>query len=71
LTAPAASEAHLALQVGEHLIWEAFVPIPTDSDLLMDTWTAPADIPAGEDIYFHVHNHGNNEYNLIEVSLSR
>jgi hypothetical protein len=71
LTAPAATEAHLALRLGDHLIWEAFVPIPSQSQLLMDTWTAPSAIPAGEDIYFHVHNHGDNEYNLIEVSLSR
>jgi hypothetical protein len=71
LTAPAASEAHLGLHIGDHLAWEANVPIPTDSELLVDTWTAPADIPAGQDISFHVHNHGNNEYNLVEVSIPR
>lgn len=71
LTAPAASEAHLALMIGGHLIWEKFVPIPSDSELLLGAWTAPESIPAGQDIYFHVHNHGNNEYNLVEVSLQR
>lgn len=71
LTAPAASEAHLAVMIAGHTVWETYVPIPSDSELLVDTWTAPEEIAAGENIYFHVHNHGNNEYNLVEVSLQR
>lgn len=31
------------------------------------TWTATQTIPAGTPLYFHVHNHGDNEYWLVDL----
>lgn len=69
LTAPTDAEAHLAVAIDDETIWEERIPIPSDgSGLLTSEWTATRDIPTGSDIVFHAHNHGNNEYYLIEVS---
>ena len=62
-------EAHLAIQIGAVPLWEAMVPIPRDSQLLFETIVAPQDLGAGTPIYFHLHNHGTNTYNLIDVAL--
>jgi len=69
LTAPADSTAHLAVQIGDTLLWEASLPIPSASGLFTDTLALPERFPAGTPIYFHLRNHGANTYNLIELSL--
>lgn len=71
LDAPTGAEAHLALGTATQTLWEQHIPIPSDSALLLDSWTAPEGIAAGTEIFFHFHNHGNNEYYLIEVSVGR
>ncbi|MGM0559018.1 MAG: hypothetical protein ACQEVA_21720 [Myxococcota bacterium] len=69
LTAPEEAEAHLAVALDGETIWEERIPIPSgEGGLLTHEWTAPRDIPVGTEIVFHAHNHGNNEYYLIEVS---
>jgi hypothetical protein len=69
LTAPEDTEAHLAVALDGETIWEERIPIPTERGKLMTAeWTATRDIPVGSDVVFHAHNHGNNEYYLIEVS---
>lgn len=69
LTAPTDAEAHLAVAIDGETIWQERVPIPSgEGGLLTSEWTATRDIPAGSDVVFHAHNHGNNEYYLLEVS---
>ncbi len=60
------THVHAAVRVGQEL-WERQVPIESQSEMLTGSWTASADIPAGERIYFHVHNHGLNEWALVDV----
>ena len=70
LTAPVDAEAHLGVAIDGETVWEDRIPIPTEEGgLLTAEWTAPRDIPVGSEIVFHAHNHGNNEYYLIEVSV--
>jgi len=69
LNAPDAAEAHVVAgidETGDGL--EERIPIPAEGAMIRKSWQAPRDYPAGTPVYFHVHNHGNNEYLLIELS---
>lgn len=69
LTSPNGGEAHVAVQLGDEFLIDEHIPIPTDSGgLLRVLWPAPETIPAGTPVRVHIHNHGANEYGLIEVS---
>lgn len=62
------SEGHIALATEKGILWEAFVPIPSDPKSYQDMFDARFDLEAGEPIYLHLHNHGANTWNLLEVS---
>ena len=63
------AEAHAALLFDGDQVWEAVVPIPQDGGaLISETVTVDTDYPTGTTIHYHVHNHGLNEYFLIELS---
>jgi hypothetical protein len=68
LTAPAPGTAYLAIQLGDQVVWSTELPIPSEGGLIADQVVAPADAPAGTPIYFHLQNHGENSYNLIQAS---
>lgn len=68
LTAQEPAEAHAAVRIGALLPFDVRIPIPTSGGLLLEDWIAPEDAPAGTPIYFHLHNHGANSFDLIEVS---
>lgn len=69
LTAPENATAHMGVQVGDTLVWEETRPIPSASALEATRVTLTEDVPAGTPIYFHVRNHGNNSYELLELSI--
>ncbi len=60
---------HVALSVGPHLVWERHFPIPA----LAQAWEAhiplPEGIQAGTPIRFHLHNHGANEWKLLNITI--
>lgn len=58
---------HVALVVGEELVWERSVAIPGPAAVWRDEVPAPRDLGAGERVVFHIHNHGANNWNLGEV----
>jgi hypothetical protein len=63
------AEAHIAIRLGAEVLWEERVPIPNDeSGPLGATFRASADVPRGTDVYFHLHNHGDNSWAFIELS---
>jgi hypothetical protein len=63
------AEAHIAVRLGETLLWEERVPIPDDeSGPLGATVRAAADVPRGTDVFFHLHNHGDNSWALVELT---
>ena len=47
------------------------VPIPTSSQLEAPLIVVDRDIPTGTPVQFHVGNHGDNSWNLLEVSRTR
>ncbi len=69
LTAPVPGEAHIAFVIGDEQVLDYSVTIPTDFEFPDAIWTAPKDYPAGTPLLFHVDNHGQNEYMLIEVNV--
>jgi hypothetical protein len=69
LFAEQAAVAHVALVVGDAVIWERDVPIPAPAEVWRDTVEAPGRLPAGERVIFHLHNHGANTWNLGDVRL--
>lgn len=69
LIASEPAEAHLDVTLAAPGFgMEERLPIPSDGGLVYKTWQAPRDYPAGTPVYFHIHNHGMNEYSLIELS---
>jgi hypothetical protein len=69
LTAPSPGEAHIAVMLGEHSLFDSRYPIPSDSGLDFPVVTAPSDIAKGSPAVFHVHNHGDNSFNILELSI--
>ncbi len=63
-----------AIAVGSppETLWEAEVPLPvTTSGLLpFDLVPIPRDLRAGEPVYWHLSNHGQKSWHLIEVSAN-
>ncbi len=68
LTGPDGSSAHIAAQVGDELLFEDTIPIPATSALKAETYTAKRFHPAGTPITFHIRNHGNNSYQLLDIA---
>lgn len=70
LNAPFGGEARIGLTMGDEMIFDERVLIPQpDSAPISRTWTATKDFEVGTPMLFHVNNHGDNEYLLIEVNI--
>ena len=63
-----AAEATVALALAGDIVMDERVAIPTSSGLLAPQVPVPRDLAAGELAHFHVGNHGDNSWNLVEVS---
>jgi hypothetical protein len=61
------AEAHLALQIGDDLLYERVVPVPSEAAAYTDSVEVPFRADAGEIVTFHLHNHGANTWNLLRV----
>lgn len=68
LTGPEGANAHIAAQIGDEPLFEDIIPIPATSGLKVETYAAKRFHPAGTPITFHIRNHGNNTYQLLELS---
>ena len=69
LTAPMGATAKVILLIDGDLIWNQEFPIPYPSGLDVVHIEATRDYPEGAQIVYHVDNHGNNEYSLVELSI--
>ena len=63
-------ESHMAITVDGFPVWDLSIPIPSESELIMDISSASFRAEVGAEVLFHIHNHGANTYNLIEVSVT-
>ncbi|MEM7436010.1 MAG: hypothetical protein AAF436_12715 [Myxococcota bacterium] len=69
LNAPFGGTARIAFVVGDVLAVEESVQIPQPFNFINASWVATKDFPEGTPILFHVDNHGNNEYGLVEANI--
>lgn len=61
--------AHIAIAFGTEIAWETEVPIPSEPDQIRTSWTAPADVTINSPVYLHLHNHGTNNYRIIDLTV--
>lgn len=71
LTAPEPASARLMLQLGDDEVVREEIPIPSEQAQLTREWVAERDYQRGTPIWFHVENHGFNEYVLTGVERLR
>jgi len=63
-----AAEAEVAVAIDDEILLQALVPIPTRAGLLSSRVSVAADHAAGSVARFHVGNHGDNSWNLVELA---
>lgn len=61
------AQGHLALFVGDDLLYEKWVDIPHDPAAYTETAIPSFSAPAGTPVTLHVHNHGANNWDLLRV----
>jgi len=64
LIAAEPASAHVALLLGDQLLWETEVAIPGKANAFNIDVVVDATWPAGTPVYFHLHNHGQNTWTL-------
>lgn len=67
LRADMPTEGYVGLALDGEIIWDATVPIPAEYGTLNADVTIDRDAPAGTELQYHVHNHGINSWNLLEI----
>jgi hypothetical protein len=65
------AEAHFALLFRSDLAWEVLIPVPSDPGIYDVEFESPVDLAEGEPIHLHLHNHGSNTWNFLELSVVR
>ncbi len=71
LDAPAPATAELRLRLGDCDAWSGTIPIPSPADVRSYELASPCALPAGDAVWFHLHNHGQNSYQLQDVAVLR
>lgn len=59
-----AAEAHFAFYLNGELFWEETRPIPSDTEFFFTEQKISQELPKGSQLYFHLHNHGANDWKL-------
>jgi hypothetical protein len=54
---------------GLSTLFETTRPIPSESGLIYEQFESPFAAKQGDTLYFHLSNHGDNEWGLIELSV--
>ncbi|WP_146156304.1 hypothetical protein [Enhygromyxa salina] len=69
LVAPEPALAHVAVYVEGQLLWEDSVEIPGAAKVYLEEIESPFRIGVGDEVVFHLHNHGQNTWVLQELTL--
>lgn len=62
--------AHLAVAIGDAMIWETTIAIPAPTGYLRPTITVEQDFDPGTPLHLHVHNHGYNNYRVVDITVT-
>ena len=60
---------YVGLAIGEDIVWEGEVSIPSEAGPLEGTITLTDSIELGEPLRVHVHNHGENTWTLLQLEI--
>ena len=71
LEAPAPAEAQLSLRFGACDVWSKVIPIPEPAAVYTEQFGSPCALELGGSVLFHLNNHGQNTYQLQELSSQR
>ncbi|MEQ8277770.1 MAG: hypothetical protein RMA76_00275 [Deltaproteobacteria bacterium] len=69
LTSSVTGVGHLELALGDDSLWTQDVDIPSEGELFETDVVVPSAAAAATPIRWHVDNHGDNSWNLIELSV--
>jgi hypothetical protein len=61
--------AHVAVLLGEHVLFEREIAIPGKAAVYSEEWVADFELPAGSPAVFHLHNHGQNAWTLASLKV--
>ena len=62
--------AHVAVALGDETIWETTIAIPAPNGYLRPMITVEQPVPAGTLVHLHVHNHGYNNYRVVDITVT-
>jgi hypothetical protein len=71
LNAPTPARAELALRLGDCDVWSKSVKIPGPAAVDTEELTSPCASAAGGPVLLHLHNHGQNTWQLQELAVLR
>lgn len=71
LSAIAPGEGVLRLQFGACEAWQKSVAIPNPAAVYSEELESPCAVEAGGTLFFHLHNHGQNTWQLQELAVLR
>ncbi|MDF3067141.1 MAG: hypothetical protein K0R38_2742 [Polyangiaceae bacterium] len=66
---PASAELRLRFEACD--AWEKTIPIPSKANVYSERFPSPCAIAQGGQVFFHLHNHGQNTYQLRDISVLR
>lgn len=69
LTAPDPGDGYVAVMIGGEKVWDKTVKIPAKDTIIIEELPAPADAPKGTPLVFHLHNHGENSWQLFQIQV--
>lgn len=65
------AEAHVAVRIGAHIVFDERVPIPGPANNLSRSITADFGADAGTPVFIHLHNHGYNSWKFGAMRVHR
>jgi hypothetical protein len=68
LIAPEPAQAHIALSFDGELQWQTEVAIPQRAGVLSVTTPATRALAVGDSVQLHLHNHGQNTWQLTKLA---
>jgi hypothetical protein len=71
LNAGAPAEADLALRFEDCDVWSTTIPIPSAANVDKEQFASPCALNEGGTVLFHLNNHGQNTYQLQDLSSLR
>ncbi|MCB9682832.1 MAG: hypothetical protein H6733_15300 [Alphaproteobacteria bacterium] len=69
LIAEEPAEAHVAIALGDHVIFDEHIPIPSEAAPFNLDAEVDADAPIGTPVVLHLHNHGYNTWRLMILDV--